>query len=414
MKQLCAGDTMLRWVRADSALLQSVTAGQSVERGTLGRRLQNILTWADRCALVGPVLFAVGLSELLLKLRQQRTHRCTNERLSRLFVGFGAGAEETLFKEYCEKWQGPVARANQVDVASMGRIHRVGGWKALRTLWAACRAVVISVRELPDALGARRIDFLTHGGLRLGGYTYMRAWFEGVREQCMPNAEVCFLAADTPAFAAADAGANTRYLQHGFIRRSLLLPCFSSVEALTEDEAAHFRRSLPGARVCVRDNEPLQVSAWNPVVLVASVYECEQEMKRILPILSWAKESGWKVLVRPHPREDRSFWSERVDRNSIQIEDCAASFHDALKHLRPRIVVSWYSTALADALNCGIVPVTVSDESTPAVSDMVYPLFKRALRWPQDRQRIAEIMKSDDAYRETLRSLRGEVPSSRE
>jgi len=360
------------------------------------------------------VLFAAGLYDLAVKLLQQRAHPCTNERLSRLFVGFGAGAEETLFKEYCATSKGSVARANQVDVASMGRIHRVGGWEALRTLWVACGTVLRSVRELPDALKGWRIDFLTHGGLRLGGYSYMRAWFEGIRETGLPNSEVCFLAADTPAFAAADAGANTRYMQHGFVRRSLLFPCFDSVDALTEDEAIHFRRTLPGARVHVRGSEQLRVNNLSASVLVASVYEGEQEMRRILPVCDWVHESGWTLFVRPHPREDGVFWSEEVDRSLIRIEDGDLSFHDALNRLRPRIVVSWYSTALADALNCGIIPVTVSDESTPAVSDMVYPLFKRALRWPQDRQRIAEIMSSDEAYRATLRSLRGNAPSSDE
>jgi hypothetical protein len=201
-------------------------------------------------------------------------------------------------------------------------------------------------------------------------------------------------------------------LQHGFVRRSLLFPCFVAVDALTEDEAVHFRRFLPSARVRIRDNEQLQTTDLNASVLVASVYEVEQEMRRILPICDWVHENGWTLQVRPHPREDRVFWSERVDHSSIQIEDGDSSFYDALKRLRPRIVVSWYSTALADALNCGIVPVTVSDESTPAVSDLVYPLFKRALRWPQDRQRISEIMSSDEAYRATLRSLRGEASTS--
>jgi hypothetical protein len=113
------------------------------------------------------------------------------------------------------------------------------------------------------------------------------------------------------------------------------------------------------------------------------------------------------VRVRPHPREDRSFWTNEVDPSLVDFEGGDASFHDALRRLRPRIVVSWYSTALADALMCGIVPVTVSDETTPAVADMVYPLLDRALRWPRDQHRIAEIMRSEAAYQETLSSLRG-------
>ena len=142
-------------------------------------------------------------------------------------------------------------------------------------------------------------------------------------------------------------------------------------------------------------------------ILVASVYERSQEMQRIMPVLDWARVNGCRVRVRPHPREDRSFWSNEVDPTLVQIEDSDASFHDALHRLRPRIVVSWYSTALADSLNCGIVPVTVNDATTPAIADMVYPLLDRALRWSCDLERIAEVMRSDAVYRATLQALRG-------
>jgi len=97
----------------------------------------------------------------------------------------------------------------------------------------------------------------------------------------------------------------------------------------------------------------------------------------------------------------------------VQIEDADPSFEDALRRLRPRIVVSWYSTALAEALNRGIVPVTVSDESTPAIADMVYPLMDRALQWPRDQARIAELMRDDAVYCATLQSLSGEASRSR-
>jgi len=406
-------DAKQRWALADSSLLQAIAADQPVVRGMRGRRLQGILAWADRMSLVGPALLVVGFFDLIVKLRQQRARPCTNERLSRLFVGFGAGAEEVLFSRYREQSQRPVARVNQVDIASMGRVYRVGAREAIRNLWAACRTILLTVRQLPDALSNRRIDFLTHGGLRLGGYSYMRAWFEGVRDQCDPDAEVCFLAADTPAFAAADAGLRTRYLQHGFVRRSLLLPEFDSIDALTDDEARHFARALAGLQVSVARPERCDVSELTHEILVASVYELPKEMRRISPVLEWARSCGWRVRVRPHPREDRAFWSHGVDRTMVQIEDADPSFEDALRRLRPRIVVSWYSTALAEALNRGIVPVTVSDESTPAIADMVYPLMDRALQWPRDQARIAELMRDDAVYCATLQSLSGEASRSR-
>ena len=405
-------DSMQRWVLADSLLLHAINMDRPVARGPRGRQLHRVLQWADRVFLTRPVLLAVGFVDVMAKLRRQRSMPCAAEEISRVFVGFGAGAEEALFNEYRNESHRRAHRVNLVDVASMGRIRRVGARDAMRTLWTACRTTTFAVRQLPGALRSRRIEFLTHGGLRLGTYSYMRAWFDGLRRQCAAETEICLLAADTTAFAAADAGAKTRYLQHGLIRRSLLLPDFDCIDSLTEDETQYFRRMLPRAAVRLRPVEMLRADQLTDEILVASVYEKADEMRRVMGLLDWARGDDRTVRVRPHPREDRSFWSNEVDPRLVQIEDGDASFHDALHRLRPRIVVSWYSTAIADALNCGIVPVTLSDEMTPAVADMVYPLLERALRWPRDKERIAEVMHSDAAYHATLQSLRGEASRS--
>lgn len=413
-ERLAEFDSTQRWVLADSLLLQAIATDRPVDRGLRGRQLRHVLKWADRISFARPVLLVVGFLDLMVKLWRQRCPSCTTEQISRLFVGFGAGAEEALFKEYRDRSRWPVHRVNLVDVASMGRVRQVGIRSAMCILWTACTTISLTIRQLPGALQSRRIEFLTHGGLRLGTYSYMRAWFDSLRGQCAADAEFCFLAADTTAFAAADAGAKTRYLQHGFVRRSLLLPDFDCIDSLTDDETQYFRRSLPRAEVRLRSVEMLRVDELTDEILVASVYEEADEMRRVMGLLDWALGDDCTVRVRPHPREDRSFWNNEVDPRLVQIEDGDASFHDALRRLRPRIVVSWYSTAVADALNCGIVPVTLSDETTPAVADMVYPLLERALRWPRDKERIAEVMRSDAAYCATLRSLRGEALGSLE
>jgi hypothetical protein len=134
------------------------------------------------------------------------------------------------------------------------------------------------------------------------------------------------------------------------VRRSLLSPEFQAVDAMTRDEAIHFRRTLPLARIKMTSFTELDESELTNGVLIASVYERRDEMRRILPFIYWARGNGWQVWVRPHPREDKSFWIQEVDSNLVRIEDGDASFFDALSRLRPRIVASWYSTALADAL----------------------------------------------------------------
>jgi hypothetical protein len=409
-ESLCGFPPDQRWALADSALLQAIAADQPVQRGTRGRRLRNLLLWTDRLSLAGMVVLAVGFADLLTKLWQQGIPAEAERPMVRVFVGFGAGAEEAMFDRYRAESRDAVFRTNQVDTRSWSRLHRVGFKRAMRAFWRAHKTSLGAVRELPQAVASRRIDFLTHAAMRLGEYSYVRAWFESLRDSGTRLTEVCFLAADTSAFAASDAGMATRYIQHGFVRRSLLWPEFRVVDALTHDEACHFRRILPKARVRLVANTAFDVAELTKGVLVASVYEQLDEMRRITPFLEWARANGWPVWVRPHPREERAFWKSHTQVDAASIQDRDASFHEAVRRLRPRFVVSWYSTALADALDCGVAPVTISDETTPAIRDMVYPLLDRALRWPRDRDLIERAMHDDATYRSCLERLRPVQP----
>jgi len=328
------------------------------------------------------------------------------DEFSRIFVGFGAGAEESLYNAYCSESTQPVVRISQVDVSTFGRVHRAKLGAVLRTLVRALRCATQVTQELPPSLDPHRLQFRTFAAMRIGDYSFARAWFEAVRDSSKGISDVCLLAADTAAFAATDAGLRITYFQHGFIRRSLLFPDFSRVRALTKDEGEYLQVRVPQATMCVAGSLVQAAELSQGEVLVASVYERPAEMCKVLPMLDWCSTQGYQVRVRPHPREDRSFWTDDVRHGQFELDDTDSDFLSALERIRPRVVVSWYSTALAEALDCGIVPVTVSDESTPAVRDMVYPLFSRTLRWPKDQERIAAIMSDDAEYRAVLRELR--------
>ena len=51
-----------------------------------------------------------------------------------VFVGFGAGPEESLFTRYASGHGASVARLNQIDVTTFGAWQRLGFAAAMRTL----------------------------------------------------------------------------------------------------------------------------------------------------------------------------------------------------------------------------------------------------------------------------------------
>ena len=204
-----------------------------------------------------------------------------------------------------------------------------------------CERARAAISALPPEFERWRLDFVTSVGIRIASYVFMRGWCEHLRENCGQLREIVFLAADIPAFAAVDAGLHARYIQHGLIRHSLVLPRFGWIDALTPDEASHFRQRLPSAEITLQPVAgPVNaLDTTSSGILAASVYLAMAEMQRVSTLLDWASSILRDVWVRPHPREDRSFWNEEAKRSSVRIEDRDALFEAALSRLRPRLVV---------------------------------------------------------------------------
>ena len=409
-----------QWVVADSNVLAAIARGDLPTFGKRGRRLRKLIGITSALGMSIPLLLGVGIRGLLALMAAQGGGTARVDRAARavdtasgrypsyFFVGFGAGSEDRLLARYLDEHPDGVGQTNQIEPSTFGKWHSVRFVQATRMLVVALRSVRAATSNLPPGFEKWRLDFLTSAGIRIAHYAFLRAWFEELLRRRTDLREVAFLAADTPAFAAVDAGLPTRYIQHGMVRHSLLLPNFEWVDALTPDEAMHFRQRLPSAEIELQQSTgmPIARATMSDGILIASVYGAPVEMQRVSSFLDWATSIGIKVWVRPHPREDRSFWRDEDIRPCVAMEDSDASFNEALARLRPRMVVSWFSTALAEALAAGILPVSVSARDDPNVRDMVYPLFRRCLHWPDDTATITRVLEDDDAYRAEIGRLR--------
>jgi hypothetical protein len=415
-EQLQKMPPQLHWAVADSLLLISIGRHQPVARGRAGTRLGTLVKLFDRFGLVYPLLLAVGSFELTrLLLQQGRKSELpgsagpnpAGQYPASLFVGFCAGSEETLFAGYCSEKAAPVARIDQTKVETMGQWHRVGVIQALGALKHSLTLARQGMASLPNEYNPWKLDFLTFVGMRLGYYSFTSAWFSQLKANSPEIKEICFLAADTSAFAAVNTGQRTRYLQHGMIRHSLILPDFTYVDTTTHYEALHFQQRLPRAKVRLTRLVALPMPRRTfGTVLVASTYATHQEMCRILPFLEFAAQLGMNIHVRPHPAEDRSFWQAADLPSSVRMEDSDISFDAALDRLRPSLVVSWFSTTLVDALYRGLIPVSVSAIDDQNIQDMVYPIIRHCLHWPSDRDQLENVVSDEHIYDSTLARLR--------
>lgn len=407
------------WAMADGALLQAISRNEPMVRGIQGSRLGRLVKMGQHLGLVWLLLSLIGMVELIrLLLRQRVSMRNGSSQAgnypTRFFVGFGAGKEEELFSRYREKQAGRVGRLDQLNVGSLAVWHCVGIVSGLRSLARALADARIAIAVLPPELAPWRADFFTYVGMRAGYFAYMRAWFEILATKAGARLdEVAFLSADTAAFAAADAGIPTCYLQHGMIRHSTLLPGFTRVEALTTDEAAFLRTKLPTAQISLpaQTTHTLLPNHMEKEVLVASIYGETiygetQFLSLIASFIDWATTKKLPVRIRPHPSENSILWHGYKEAGQVMIEKSDADIHQAMNRMRPRLMVSWFSTALLDALEYGIIPITVCEDDDCHVTDMVYPLYRRCLRWPRDAESIEKLLLDDEYYVSVLSRLR--------
>ena len=405
------------WAFANEDLLRAIPIGIPVKRGRRGVALHAMIKVVHRIGLHWPLLWLVGVSALARMLLRQSNAVAQSPAVLqlpfRIFIGFGAGSEEPLFMRYSAERSGTVLRLDQTSIESFAQWHRIGIGDALSALWYAVVTAKAAMAALPAVLASRDCDFLTFIGMRIADYSYMHAWFGWIKASHAANVEeVGFLAADTCAFAVSDRGLDPVFLQHGLLFFCLLPMCVR-VEALNSDEADYFRQELPHAIISLpQPIARLKVHELTGLVLVASIYGEADYLAQINPFLQWAGSEKLRVCVRPHPREDCEFWRSRGFDSYLVVDDSDKDFFHALARLKPRLVISWFSTALADALDAGVIPVTVCQPGDRAVVDMPYPLFQRCLSWPQDSGVIAKLLSDNEYYEAILASLRKEIRGS--
>ena len=409
-----------RWVYVDEALLRSAASGRPLVRGRRGQRLFVLLAMADAIGCGWLLLWTLALLQfcqfrIRLLLRHRSFARLPGTACpQRLFVGFGAGAEELLFEEFAAENSEACLRLNHTAPTSFSDVMQPAffeHWGALRRSFASART---AMSTLPTELLPLRQDVLRSIGTRICDYAWFCSWFALFRKQVATSrSQLVFLTPDLAAYAAIGSGLPCEFRQHGLLYH-LPLPDFSSVVALTSEEARWFTSRLPDAAVITRATQPrFQPETLHGPTVILSIYGAEQYLSLILPFLHWAQERMLDLLVRPHPRESHDFWQRHGAGSTLQIEVKKESFAAVLDRLHPRLLVSWYSTTLAEALHVGIIPVSICPLDDHNVADMVYPLFSKALQWPRDAVTIEKVLSDDSAYREVLQVLteRGALPS---
>jgi hypothetical protein len=324
----------------------------------------------------------------------------------------GAGQEAELISVLRAEEPRGAHHLDERDPASLGEVAVPRVSEVVREVWRGATEIVRGLDRSPmDAIREHRAWWLARAATRLGRYAFARAW-----GRALPGsvARVVFLAPSTVTFAIADAlaGSGTRaeWWQHGMIRRSSLYARVPRARLLTVAEADYLRilGVCPQVELYFPKAGPATPLDPRSVVLLASQHDtdtCKRAayLDRLREVVDWLAARGHRLVVRPHPREDLAFWSAHFPNLEIQREP--VRFLDHLRALRPRFVLSWFSTALIDGSLVGVPGLTLGTGPDAQLEDVVFDFEATFLQWGRDQARIEAMLKSErerSAYRDRL------------
>lgn len=406
------------WAVADELLISSLEHGDKVALGprrTLLYKCFRALHWLPlQLGLALIVGFAGVLKNWLLQFRYQAwPQHCGTEPRGAvgqyILVGFGARAEAALIESYRKKIKGKVTVVDQADIRSLASVYRVPIFDSIMSILRCLHDIRVAANSLGADYSRLKTHFVCFATTRLAPYSFHKSYWTALRLRG-GIAEACFLAADTPAFAACASGIATRFLQHGLITRSALLPSFRRIDALTYYESSVFKRYLPSARikVALARESPISIVGRDSVV-IASANRPASQLCSAIPLIEYFQSIGLAVFVRAYPDEDlRRFWKEVLHSTGTRLAPSPQemSFSGVLSDIKPLLVVSWGSTALVDSLYAGILPASLAQDDDVYVRGTAFPIFGCTLRWPRDQCMIETALTSQKEYSRILLELR--------
>ena len=168
-----------------------------------------------------------------------------------------------------------------------------------------------------------------------------------------------------------------------------MYPDFAEVRSFNRFEAEHFHARLPKSKVVIHP-DPVEFVETQRLVAISGIYGETNDFELCRSLIEWARRCELPVVIRPHPQDFSGYWKQWADVAGIDFMEERCDFDTFLEKVRPRFLVSWFSTTIFDALKRGCVPVALTQQAE--AGDVVFPFLHVALRWPDDQDIIERLL----------------------
>lgn len=406
--------TVPHWSLANQNIIYFLALSKEPVLGSRQKKLKTIIKLASKFHATDLIICLVGFLLAFRLWRFAKKKKKDNKNYKKVFFGFGARAEEYMFKIFTLNTHPPVLRINTSDLSNIGLAgcpsfseiilnvinHSFGHTKKLR----------IAVSEISSNI----LDFLLTASINIADYSFYSAYWKMVKHN--GTEEINFIVPDIASFAAVDAKIRAIFFQHGLLCLPILMPQFDYMEILTQDEQSYYQYIFPKWNISKKKSIYKNYSIKSNVILILSA-NTSNRASQLLPFTQWAINEGFQIVIRPTPdatSTELKLLNELLP--DFLLDDIKFSFEESMEKWNPIAVVDWTSTVLAvSLLNYNCLPISLynQDIGEPLLEKpyhkffelLIYSMLERCLFWLKESDLIKQVLKSDIEYNKQIKKL---------
>lgn len=220
-----------------------------------------------------------------------------------------------------------------------------------------------------------------------------------------------------PSYASTKFKHHTYYYTHGLLGKiyKKIIPKFNKIYVFTKEEKKELEILNLGINIETYNYRKIQNHKNNIIIYTRGVddsFDDQKKMKIFCNLVNFFKDQKFKIYVKKHPYYKGNFFN-KINKDFTVLDYKNINNSDMLNMLKPKFVVSWYSTAIAEALYSSIIPINLSDNKDAKIKFkkikitdwILFPIISKSLNWTKDFNKIAETMNNEKYYYQILNYL---------
>lgn len=252
------------------------------------------------------------------------------------------------------------------------------------------------LRMPPSHLKKAIIDHLSNS---LPNSIFYEYFFDDLVNQ---NSEVRIVSSSClifPLTIASNLGINIKIRMHGLMGRVMAqgFPLINKFELFHKDEIDYFKKLLPSCSLGLAMAPSVEQKQKLVIIFLRQTLEFMHDTNddnfsnaRLLHSINFFQEKGYIVFLKLHPYS--SFHREDLGSTfqNFKFVDKERSASEVISSLSPSFVLGWLSSSLIEALNMGVIPITLESKPYDSIvsKKTIVSFEKRVLNYETDIQEI--------------------------